>query len=674
MDFHLLGPVEARRAGEPIALSGTKAHTLLAALLLARGRVVPDSRLSRLLWGTAPPATMSAQIYTYVSRLRKLLEPEATLERRPPGYALRTGDGLVDIVEYERLDRLGRQALHEHRYEDAGNMLRDALALWQGPLLGNVTEFLAEEEIPQWEEGRAATLENRMEAELALGRHARIVAELTRLVSDFPLRERMRAQLMTALYRCGRRADALHVFHEGRTALAEQLGVDPGVDLTRTHQAALRGTLDLALDVDVDLDVSPVLVVGPGLVVGPVLDVGPGLDLGANPEPVERGTADPAAVHTAEPEPLAPRPHAGLPVLRAPAMLPPATAGFTGRGRELAALRRLLTPDGRATPRRCLITGMAGIGKTALAVHAAYQNRAHFPDGQLYADLTEPDGTAKDPRDVLAHLLRALGEQPSGPAPYDLDDLVRAYRTSTAGRRILVLLDNATDGRRLAPLLPSGAQSAVLVTGHTPLAVTVGAATLGVVPLSPQESLDLLAATAGRARTEAERGAARTIAEHCGGLPLALRLAGARLAARSHWSLARLAGRLAETDTRLDELAFGELELRDSLAKWLARTDEGNRCLLARLSALGARSFSAASAAAVLGLPDRLAEDLVERLADSALLEIVHPSGGAEAAEKGRAAFPHRSHPRYRFHPLVLLYVQSLPVERPVPVTLVQAG
>ncbi|CAM5597856.1 hypothetical protein SXANM310S_01646 [Streptomyces xanthochromogenes] len=629
MDFHLLGPVEARREDLRIALSGTKMHTLLAALLLARGRVVPDSRLSRLLWGASPPATMSAQIYTYVSRLRKLLEPETTLERRSPGYAIKTGDSLVDIVEYERFDRLGRQALQEHRYEDAGSLLRNALELWQGPMLVNVTEFLAEEEIPQWEEGRAATLENRMEADLALGRHGQIVAELTRLVADFPLRERMRAQLMTALYRCGRQADALHVFHEGRTVLAEELGVDPGTGLTDTHQAVLCGTLDL------------------------------------EPESGERRTATLVTVRAAAPEPPAPRPHAPAAPLRAPAMLPPDTAGFIGRARELAALRRLLTPGGRsATPRRCLITGMAGIGKTALAVHAAHENREHFPDGQLYADLAGPDGTAKDPRDVLVHLLRALGEQPPGAAPYDLDELVRVYRTSTSGRRILVLLDNAVDSRRLAPLLPAGAEAAALVTGHAHLAVTAGPVTLAVGPLSPEESLELLTVTAGRARTVAEPGAARLIAGHCAGLPLALRIAGAKLAARPHWSVARLAGRLAEPDSRLGELAFGELELADSLASWLERTDEGSRELLARLSVLGERPFSSASAATVLGLPDRRAEDLVERLAESALLETVRPLGEAGAP----AAF------HYRFHRLVLLYVQSLPVQRPVRVALAQAG
>ncbi|MFD9728640.1 BTAD domain-containing putative transcriptional regulator [Streptomyces sp. NPDC059072] len=217
-----------------------------AALLLARGRVVPDTRLSPLLWGARPPATMSAQLHTYVSRLRTLLEPELTLERRGAGYAIRTGDSRFDVAEYVRVDRLGRQALRAHRYEEAGTLLRDALELWRGPMRVNATEHLVQEEVPQWEEARAATLENRIEADLALGHHQRITSELTRLVADFPLRERMRAQVMTALYRCGRQADALLVFHEGRSVLAEELGVEPGHGLRAAHEALPGARLDLA--------------------------------------------------------------------------------------------------------------------------------------------------------------------------------------------------------------------------------------------------------------------------------------------------------------------------------------------------------------------------------------------------------------------------------------------
>ncbi|WP_329391750.1 NB-ARC domain-containing protein (plasmid) [Streptomyces sp. NBC_01351] len=628
MDLQLLGPVEATREGARIALAGTKMHTVLAALLLARGRVVPDTRLSLLLWGGEPPATMSAQLHTYVSRLRKLLEPEVTLERRSPGYVIRTGDSRLDIVEFERLDRLGRQALQERRYDEAGTLLRDALELWQGPMLVNVTEHLAQEEVPQWEEGRAATLENRIEADLALGRHQEIVAELTRLVAEFPLRERMRAQLMTALYRCGRQADAFHVFHEGRSVLAEELGVEPGNALKAAHAALLRATLDLA---------------PPG--------AEPGSAAARSGRPA--GTAPAAAPPISAPASISAPAPAPAAAPAPPFMLPPDTVAFTGRGRELAALRRLLTA---AEPRRCLITGMAGIGKTALAVHAAHAARADFPDGQLHADLAGPDGAPKDPRAVLVRFLRALGQEPPESAVHDLEELVRLYRTRTAGRRILVLLDNAADSAGLTPLLPAGPHCATLVTGHVHLAAATGPHTLALGPMNREESLDLLTKAVGTARTTAEPVAAEGLVDVCAGLPLALRIAGARLASRPHWSVARLAQRLVDERTRLDELSFGELDAAGALAGWLRRTDTETRELLARLSVLGGRPFSTASAATVLGLPLRRAEDLVESLADGSFLEPVRSPGrlGAMAGDS------------FRFHPLVLLHVQSLPVERPV--------
>ncbi|MFD5769252.1 BTAD domain-containing putative transcriptional regulator [Streptomyces sp. NPDC127049] len=627
MDFQLLGPVEATRDGRRVALSGTKTHTLLAALLLARGQVVPDARLSRLLWGADPPATMSAQIYTYVSRLRKLLDPEVTLERRAPGYAIRTGESRVDVLEYERLDRLGRQALQEHRHAEAAALLREALDLWRGPVLVNVTEFLAEEEVPHWEEERAATLENRMEADLALGRHQRIVAELTRLVADFPLRERMRAQLMTALYRCGRQAEALQVFDEGRAVLADELGVDPGHGLRAAHQALLCATLDLAPPSAEGAPVSP------------------------SPSTAPPGGA-PARAPRPRPASPSPSPSASPgPATAAPFMPPPDTPCFTGRARERAVLGRLLAarPGVAAGPRRCLITGMAGVGKTALAVHAVHAARDAFPDGQLYADLTGPYGIPEDPREVLVRFLRALGAEPPRSVAGDLDELVRIYRTRTAERRLLVLLDNASERAALAPLLPAGPHCAVLVTGHVHLAAETGPRVLALSPMNRAESLALLTATAGRARTAAEPAAVERIVECCAGLPLALRIAGARLVARPHWSVGRLAQRLAAEPTRLAELSFGRLDVAGTLTRLLRRTDTESREVLTRLTALGPRPFTPDSAAAALGLSVDRAEDLVERLADSCLLE-AHPAPPVSS---------------FRFHPLLLLHLQSLPIQRP---------
>ncbi|WP_224273735.1 AfsR/SARP family transcriptional regulator [Streptomyces sp. LS1784] len=612
MEFSLLGPVEARRNGKPIGLSGTKMRTLLAALLIARGRVVPDARLSWLLWGAYPPTTMNAQIYTYVSRLRKLLEPEVAIVRRAPGYAIETGDSLIDVVEFERLERESRAALQAHRYEEAGALLNRALDLWRGPALANTTDLLVEQQESHWEEVRAAALENRVEAGLALGHHQHLTAELVRLVCDFPLRERMRAQLMTALFRSGRQADALRVFHEGRRVLADELGVDPGAELTGTYQAVLNGSLDTA--------------------------------------PAESLTRAPR-----EPAPTGPV---------APSTLPADTATFVGRGRELASLQALLAPG--SPVRRGLITGMGGVGKTALALRAAHTSRYHFPDGQLYVDLADEDGTARDPREVLVRLLRALGEETAaGDGAYGegmspavafrpgLDELVRRYRARTAGRKLLVVLDNVSDTEQLAALLPGGEEPAVLVIGHAHLAAAIGPHTTVVEPLGDDDSLALLAAAVGVGRVAEDLAAAREIIAYCGGVPLALRTAGARLAARPHWSPALLAGLLAAPANRLRELRFGGLDMARSLRSWLRLTgvaeDDLRLC-----SALGERSFSAATAAAVLELPVVLAEDLLERLADASLMDPAEPSGGTNGV------------PQYRFHRLVLCYARSLPVRIPV--------
>ncbi|CCA59562.1 hypothetical protein SVEN_6276, partial [Streptomyces venezuelae ATCC 10712] len=242
MDFRLLGPIEAERAGGgTVPLSGSKVHTVLAALLLAEGRVVSDTRLAALLWAFDPPATADAQIYTYMSRLRKHLGEEVEIVRRRPGYVLRAPGARIDLAEFTRLSALGRAALAERRFEDAAALLREALGLWRGTALANATEELIDAELPRLEEARMIALESRIEAELALGRPEETVAELTGLVAEHPVRERLRAQLMTALYRCGRQADALHTYHEGRALLADRLGVDPGEALGSAYRSVLKG-------------------------------------------------------------------------------------------------------------------------------------------------------------------------------------------------------------------------------------------------------------------------------------------------------------------------------------------------------------------------------------------------------------------------------------------------
>ncbi|MGV9321382.1 BTAD domain-containing putative transcriptional regulator [Streptomyces sp. NPDC003660] len=602
MEFQLLGPVQARDGGRHVALSGTKVHTVLAVLLLARGRVVSDGRLSELLWGWHQPATWNAQIYTYISRLRKLLGPEVDLVRRQPGYQLVADGARVDIVEFERLERHGRRAMEERRLTQAAEALRQALDLWQGPALANVTPHLAEAELPQLEEARMSILEHRIEADLALGRHGRLTSELTGLVAEYPMRERLRAQLMAALYRSGRQTEALGVYHEGRAVLTEELGVDPGPDLAAAYQSLLSGELDT----------------------------------------LPRS---------------APGPASGMPTVPAPpVMIPPSSADFIGREREFGELCMRLTPataNGRAVfrARRLLITGMPGVGKTALALRVAHTMASEFPDGLLYARLRADDGTVADCGEVLVTLLRALGETsenlltPDG-EPARTEDLVHRYRTRTAGRKLLILLDDATNELQLEPLLPATTDAAVLVTSRNRLPAVPGSWTVALDPMETSESLRLLSVIAGADRTTAEPEAADAVVEACGHLPLALRTAAARLVARPHWPVTRLARRLADPASRIEELRVGTLDVRRTLSTALRQRCWPELQLIHRLAVRAGGEFTAVAAAVLLGLPERVAEEFLERLVEASLLEV----RGVDAMGT----------PCYRFHPLLRLAAAGL--------------
>jgi DNA-binding SARP family transcriptional activator len=588
MEFRVLGPVEAWRGGERIALSGSKMHTVLAAMLLADERVVSDSRLSALLWGWEPPATASAQIYTYMSRLRKQLGEDVEIVRRPPGYVLRAPGAVVDLVEFRRRERDGRRALAERRFEEAADLLREALGQWRGTALANVTEHMLDAELAPLEEERMLALESRIEADLELGRHEHVMVELTALVAEYPVRERLRAQLMTSLYRCGRQADALHTYYEGRRVLSEQLGIDPGEALGSTYQAVLEG----------------------GLGLGP-----------------RRGGRSGAA-----------RP--------VPSMLPAPDGELVGRDEQLELLRQRLGRGGDR-PRRILVTGMAGLGKTALAVRAAAENSELFPDGLLFAELCGLDGAPRAPRAVLAQLLRALGESDRALPAGDLEELVRLYRARTAERRLLVVLDNASGDRQLAPLLPAGT-SAVLVTSRSRLARITEEDTLALPLLDDDASLELLAARVGRQRLADDPDAADDLVAYCGGLPLALAVAGARLAARPHWTLARLAARLADPATRLAELSFGDWDVGRVLRSSVEHLPPAVHEVLAGLAdpGLSEEPFCAERAGQWLGSGEDAAEAALEALLDAALLEL------AGLDDQGR--------PLYRCHELVRLLAAAL--------------
>ncbi|WP_328380535.1 NB-ARC domain-containing protein (plasmid) [Streptomyces sp. NBC_00440] len=636
MEFRILGPIEAARKGDRVALSGTKAQTVLAALLLARGRVVSDGQLSYLLWGWRPPATMNAQIYTYISRLRKRLGPSVALLRQPPGYLIRTNDAWVDIVEFERLDAQGRHARTEGRFEEAAALLRTALDLWRGTALANGTEFLAEVEQPRLEEAWAATLEHRIEADLAMRQHNDLVPELAGLVARFPVREKLRAQFMTALWRSNRQADALETYQQGRRILAEELGVDPGQELARTYHAALDGTLELPAEARTlaAQGAQPATVPPAPTTLPPaVVDVIGRSALLADIRTRLTGAGSLPDGASEQPNPSSP--HAGH---------RPYTAPRPGHHR--AVWGGPTTLDAPARPRRVLLTGMPGSGKTVLAVSAAASVAAHFPDGQLYAELSRPDGTPCDPRQILVRLLGALGD-PDDTGTANVDDLLYRYRLRTAGRRLLVVLDGAVGDRQIQQLVPpTGPEAGLILTARRPLAMVAPAETLHVGELPHAEALAMLGAVVGSGRTAAESDAAEAITRYCAGLPLALRIAGARLAARPAWPLAHLARRLAPRTTRLQELRYGDLDLPHAFASCLPPLALDEPARLARLAEVSHGPFRAGTGARVLDLPERRAEALLEELVDAGLLET--------------AGVDRKSRLLYRFHPLGRAFALTL--------------
>ncbi|MEU9305153.1 BTAD domain-containing putative transcriptional regulator [Streptomyces sp. NPDC048269] len=636
MDFKILGPVSAVLDGRPVPLDGSKQRTALAALLLAQGQVITDERLTTLLWGWQPPATSTRQLYTYVSRLRTRLGPGHGLERLGAGYRMDITPGALDWDRFRELAATGRADLLAGRYADAERRLGQALALWSGPALSDVTEQLAAAEGPRLTEAHLAATEHHTEAALALGRHGELVPGLTRQVTLHPVRERLRGQLMTALFRCGRQADALSLYEEGRRILADELGIDPGPELRALHQEILTGSLPgpaapehrtstLAAEPPAPrpAPVGPAPVgpapVGPAPVgqapVGPA-PVGPA-PVGQAPvgqAPVGQAPVGPTvAGRTPVGEASAVPGRAARPV---PALLPAAPGDFTGRE---AQSREVL--DALGSHRDVVITGAHGTGKSALALRAAEDARPAFPDGQLYADLRTPDGIFRTPAQVLGWFLLALGTAP-GRIPDDLDERAQLYRTLLAGRRMLIVLDNADDDAQVRPLLPGGGATRTLVTGVRPaLASLEGTRLVRLGSMTPAEATRLLARIAGPDRLAADPEAVARIAEYCDRLPLALRIAAARLAARPDRPPARLAARLAAEDRRLGELRIGSLDVTTGLRHALTALDPSTAAAFAALTATDLRLFTPPDAAALLDLPVHEAEDVLDQLADARLLE-----------------------------------------------------
>jgi DNA-binding SARP family transcriptional activator/tetratricopeptide (TPR) repeat protein len=601
MEFRILGPVEVWDADRSVGLGGPKARTVLAILLLQAGQVVSTDRLIDELWGEQAPRTSVNIIQGFVAQLRRSLgghpdggAPECALITRPPGYLLQIPPGALDLHRFEELLAEARAAMHEAAPVQAVGRLRRALSLWRGSALdGVVATPSIQTAARKLEELRVTAVEERVEADLLLGRHRELVGELQALTAALPLRERLRGQLMVALYRSERQAEALRAYRDIREVLVEELGVEPGAELQHLQRAILTADPALAL-----------------------------------PETTRVGAGR------------------RLPV---PAQLPPDVAAFVGRGRELEQLRTLLEGTDRHGPVVIsAINGAAGIGKSALAIHLAHRLADRFPDGHLYANLHGATaGLAPlEPLEVLGRFLRALGVDREQ-VPAGLDEAAALFRSQAAGRRLLVVLDDGATVDQVRPLLPAGPGCGVLATSRETLASLDGASHLQLDVLDRAEAVALLGSLAGPARVAAESGAAEALVELCGRLPLAVRIAGARLAARPTWTVQTLLRRLATSHRRLDELAVGDQAVRASFEvsyqglRSVGRPGEaGDARLFRLLGLLDVPDVTVPVAAVLAEQPPVTAEAALERLVDGHLMET--PSAG-----------------RYRMHDLLRLFARE---------------
>jgi DNA-binding SARP family transcriptional activator/tetratricopeptide (TPR) repeat protein len=624
MRFRLLGPLEIRAGEDWRGIGAPKWRSVLAALLINAGQIVPADTLISEVWGEAPPAKAGNLISIYVLRLRRLMDDadSGLLVTRAPGYQLRVTPRDTDALMFEAMVRDGRRVLAAGDPKAAASQLTEALALWYGRPLADVPATpLVDAEAERLAELRLEATELRLVAELACGGHAQAVAETRRLLADHPLREGLWLLLMRALDGAGRHAEALEVYGQARSAISGQLGVDPGAELRQLH-AELLANDHAGL---------------PGIISAGAVTVRPKAAAGASPAEYARSTEGPRLGSPRSPAP-------------APAQLPADIADFTGRDEQVKRLSDLLSgPRGSGDPgavRIAVVAGAGGLGKTCLAVHAAHRMRRKFGDGQLYADLLGATPNPLPAADVLARFLRDLGVD-GRDIPVDSDERAARYRTTLAGRRMLVVLDNARDAAQVRPLLPGAASSAVLVTTRSRMPDLASNRLVDLNVLGAADALALFVKVVGEDRAAAEPAATAELLDACAGLPLAIRICAARLATRSGWTIAAMANRLRDEHRRLDEMRAGDLAVRASFqvsfASLPAATRSGDVDPARAFCLLGlwqGPSISAEAAAALFGAAEYVAADALEVLVDTHLLESTGPD-------------------RYQFHDLLRVYASE---------------
>ena len=561
--FRLLGPVEVVHAGRRLALGAPKQRCVLATLLLTPGRIVPLTRIFDAVWGEDPPDAARKAVQVYISNLRKLLDavPEVELVGGGHGYGVRVDADAVDLHRFRRLVReAGSGDLAQRR-----RVASDAAALWRGAPLSDISDTpLADSEQPLLEEERLSAWELSLALDIEVGEHAAAIPQLLAIVGDHPLRESAHVLLMRALHAAGRLAEALAVYRDVRRLTIDELGAEPGPNLTALHQELLH---------------------------------------------VQNETVAAPAVN-----------------ISVPAQLPAAVHDFAGRSTELERLTGDLTSTGSGIP-IVAVTGYGGAGKTTLAVQTAHGLREAFDGGQLFADLRGMAETPTEPADVLAGFLQAYGVA-GDRIPDSPSERAALFRTLTSRRRVLVVLDDAADAAQVRPLLPGNSDCAVLVTSRARLSGLSGVRVLEVGELSEADAVEFLSRIVGSARVTAESAAATRIAAACGRLPLAIRIVGARLAHRPAWSLADLADRLAEragSAQFLNELQAGDMAVRSSFALGYGHLDAESARAFRLLALPDMATFSGSAAAATLDRDGESTDALLATLTELHLIGEPHP-------------------------------------------------
>jgi DNA-binding SARP family transcriptional activator len=613
----LLGPVDAYSSGVPTGISQPAQRVLLAMLALSANQVVSVGALIDALWQEEASRQREKNLHVQVHLLRRRLaelEPARRTSRivtAPPGYVLELADAEVDVQVFAAFARRGRCLAADGDPAGAAAVYGQALALWRGTALGDVTDACTRlaAEAAGLEEQRLAVLEDQGDAELAAGRHGELAAHLPALIAQFPLRERLRAQLMLALYRCGCQGDALAAYQQARQYLDEELGLDPGPQL----QALQRRILSA----------DPILDFVPGTRPLAAAPVEPAEHRAAAPDPAGGPESGGGKAAEAEPETDAEPPGAAT-----PRQLPAGVRHFAGRDAELLELDSLLgNPDDPGSATVVVITGTAGIGKTALAVHWAHRAASRFPDGQLHVNLRgyDPSGPPLTAAEATRILLNGLGV-PREQIPDTQDAQAGLYRTLMADRRMLIVLDNARDADQVRPLLPGGAGCVVLVTSRSTLpglVAAVGACPVPLDLLAERDAQALLAARLGSRRTEAEPAAVRQIVRLCARLPLALAITAARAAARPAIPLAALAGELTAEQDRLDALDAGDQATSvRAVFSWSYGQLAGPAAHMFRLLGLQpGPDISLAASASLAGVPRAQARRTITDLVAAGLLD-----------------------------------------------------